>query len=148
MVWCTYNYDNLPIIKVTFNGSLKNEEEYTTFTKTWLDIEEKKTPYYFIFDTTNMGMINISYCYKISKFIKQLKKTQTHLKKSIIIVKNTYIKSLIYIVFKCTKPISPVYIFDINSDKLVQEEIENCNNKNIETMLSDYIKYFTFINNK
>ena len=132
MSWCIYNYDKLPIVKVSFNGGVKNDEDYNMFTQKWLELEEKKTPYYFIFDTTNMGMTNINYCYKISKFIKSLKKQKTYLKKSIILVKNSYIRSLIYVVFKCTKPISPVYIFDINSDVLVLDEIENCSERNIE----------------
>ena len=148
MAWCIYNNDKLPIVKVTFNGSIKTEEDYNNFTKKWLELEEKKDQYYFIFDTTNMGMTNISYCYKISKFIKKLKTQKTHLKKSIILVKNKYIRSLIYVVFKCTKPISPVYIFDINSDNLVQDEIENCNIKNIENILIDYKTKFTFVDNK
>ena len=149
MVWCTFNTDNSPVIKVVFNGSLKNEEEYNTFTKKWLELEEKKTPYYFIFDTTTMGMINISYCYKISKFIKEIKnRKEKYLLKSVILVKNTYIRSLIYCVFKITKPISPVYIFDIKTDELVKEEIENSRQNNIDQILEDYKKYFTFVDNK
>ena len=61
-----------------------------------------KVPYIFVFDTTEVGMVNMKYSNKNDDFIKELKRQENqYLKGSIIIVKNKYIKFLLKFIFLC-----------------------------------------------
>ena len=117
-MWAKYDYSKLPIINVSFNTNIKDEEEFKLFLKEWLELYKKQKDFTFVFDTTNVGLINISYCFKLKKFIGELKQLpKQYLQKSIIIVSNKYIKHLLNIIFKITKPLATVYIYEINSNK-------------------------------
>ena len=148
-MWAKYDYSKLPIINVSFNTNIKDEEEFKLFLKEWLELYKKQKDFTFVFDTTNVGLINISYCFKLKKFIGELKQLpKQYLQKSIIIVSNKYIKHLLNIIFKITKPLATVYIYEINSNKNdIGENIDididkNINidiNKNINIKLNENI---------
>jgi hypothetical protein len=137
-MWAKYDYSKFPIVNVSFNSNIKDEEEFKLFLKEWLELYKKQKDFTFVFDTTNVGLINISYCFKLKKFIGELKQLpKQYLQKSIIIVSNKYIKHLLNIIFKITKPIAKVYIYEINSkdddkDKDIDKEINIEKNINIE----------------
>ena len=106
-MWAHYDYSNYPNVKVNFEENIKDESEFTDFLNKWLELYKKQQKFTFIFDTTNVGLIHVSYCYKLKKFISQLRQLPNqYLEKSIIIVSNKYIKHLLGIIFKITKPLA------------------------------------------
>jgi hypothetical protein len=76
----------------------------------------------------------------MSKFIKELKKRDKQfLKKSLIIVKNKYIRFLLNIVFSITKPIADVFLFSDTNDHIIKEDIQNIQTqRDLDTVLEDY----------
>jgi hypothetical protein len=146
-MWCKIDKTNFPIIKISFSADKQIEEEFDIFLDEWLQLYEDKCEFYFIFDTCSLGLLNVKYAYKMSKFIKKLKKTEIqYLKKSIIIVKNKYISFLLNIVFSITKPVADVYLFDSKSDKMIKDDIENiCSETLFEQVVHDYKQNLTLI---
>ena len=111
-----YNYDDLPIVKVTFNEGPNSLEEYDDFINKWLELYDKKQNFTFIFDTTNMKNPAYKYALKMSQFIKKLKKKDIqYLEKSIILINSNNIKYLLDGIFLIQKPVAPVYIYNINN---------------------------------
>ena len=139
-MWCVIDKTNFPIIKISFNSEKQVEEEFDEFLAEWLKLYEEQQEFYFIFDTCDLGMMNVKYAYKMSKFIKELKKRDKQfLKKSLIILKNQYISFLLNIVFSITKPVANVYLFSDHSDKLIKEDIENIKTpSDFENTIEDY----------
>ena len=139
-MWCIIDKTNFPIIKISFNSEKQVEEEFDEFLAEWLKLYEEQQEFYFIFDTCDLGMMNVKYAYKMSKFIKELKKRDKQfLKKSLIILKNQYISFLLNIVFSITKPVANVYLFSDHSDKLIKEDIENIKTpSDFENTIEDY----------
>ena len=74
IMWAHFNYVNYPIVEVLFDKNIENENEFKEFLETWLELYKKKKNFSFIFDTCNVGCINISYCSKLKNFINDLKK--------------------------------------------------------------------------
>ena len=95
-------------------------------------------------------MLNVKYAYKMSKFIKEIKKRDKQfLKKSLIIVKNQYISFLLNIVFSLTKPVANVYLFSNTDDKIIKEDIHNIKSESeFETVIEDYKINFSVILSK
>ena len=149
-MWCNIDKTNFPIIKVSFNSDKQVEAEFDSFLDEWIKLYNQKEEFYFIFDTCELGMLNIKYAYKMSKFIKELKKRDTqYLKKSLIIVKNQYISFLLNIVFNITKPVANVYLFSDTNDKIIKEDINNIKTHlQFETTLEDYKINLTVIRSK
>lgn len=147
--WCMVNKDNFPIVKVCFNSRIQTEEEFEYFINEWVKLYEDKKDFYFIFDTRRIGMINMKYTYRISKFIKELKRRDVqYLKKSIIIVKNKPIQLLLNIVFGITKPVAPVYLFS-NNDPVVADDIDNIKTEyDFTNVITDYTSKFSVIKSK
>ena len=118
-----FNYDNFPNVYVTF-GKLNSNEEFNILTNEWLRLYEQKIPFTFIFDSSNLEVYNIKYSFKMSAFIYRLKKEPIqYLQKSIIIVNNSFIQSLLDLIFFIQSPVAPVYIIkDIN---YVQKILDN-----------------------
>lgn len=105
-----FNYDNFPNVHVTF-GKLNSNEDFNILTNEWLRLYEQKIPFTFIFDSSNLEVYNIKYSLKMSAFIYRLKKEPTqYLQKSIIIVNNSFIQSLLDLIFFIQSPVAPVYI--------------------------------------
>jgi len=128
-MWANYNYSNFPIVKVDFNNSINNDNEFKDFLVNWTLLYQNKKDFSFIFDTTKVGFVNPKYCFKMTKFIWKLKKfPHQYLQKSIIIVSNSYIKYLLHIIFKIQKPVAPVYLYSTKTTvnyKLLLKKIEN-----------------------
>lgn len=118
-----FNYDNFPNVYVTF-GKLNSNEEFNILTNEWLKLYEQKIPFTFIFDSSNLEVYNIKYSFKITEFIYKLKKEPIqYLEKSIIIVNNSFIQSLLDLIFFIQSPVAPVYI--IKDPNLVQKILDN-----------------------
>ena len=118
-----FNYDNFPNIYVTL-GKLNSNEEFNILTNEWLRLYEQKIPFTFIFDSTNLEVYNLKYSFKMSEFIYKLKKKPIqYLQKSIIIVNNSFIQSLLDLIFFIQSPVAPVYI--IRDPDSVQKILDN-----------------------
>ena len=118
-----FNYDNFPNVHVTF-GKLNSNEDFNILTNEWLRLYEQKIPFTFIFDSSNLEVYNIKYSFKMSAFIKRLKSQPVqYLQRSIIIVNNSFIQSLLDLIFFIQSPVAPVYI--IRDSNNVQKILDN-----------------------
>ena len=149
-MWCKFDKTNLPIVRISFFNHDQIEKEFDDFLDKWLKLYEAKENFYFIFDTRDLALLNIKYAYKMSNFIKELKKKdEQYLKKSIIIVKNKYIQFLLNIVFSITRPVADAYLFSNHSDKLISDEIENIKTeKQFLDVIEDFKSSFSIIKSK
>jgi len=149
-MWCNIDKSNFPIIKVSFNSNKQVEAEFDSFLDDWVKLYNEEKEFYFVFDTCELGMLNVKYAYKMSKFIKELKKRdKQYLKKSLIIVKNQYISFLLNIVFNITKPVANVYLFSDTNDKVIKEDIQNIKTpQDFDTTIKDYEINLTVIKSK
>ena len=121
-MFANYNYDNFPIVFITFSESINSETEFDQFLNDWLILYHNRKDFSFIFDTRNMKNINIKYAIKMTLFIKNLRKQPYHyLQKSLILVNDKNIKRLLDFVFTLQSPVAPVYLWHINSDEYDKE---------------------------
>jgi len=124
--------NKFPRIDMKFNY-ITNDNEYALFEQGWLNLYKEKKDFHFNIDVTNIISANIKYAFKLSSFIKFIKKNikVQYLKYSIIIVNTTFVKYLLNIIFTISSPVAPVYI--INKDDYYMEINEDINNnKKIE----------------
>ena len=116
-MFAQYNYDNFPVVFVTFSESINSETEFDQFLNEWLLLYHNRRDFSFVFDTRNMKNIPIKYAIKMTLFIKNLRKEPYHyLQKSLILVNDKYIKRLLDFVFTLQSPVAPVYLWQINSN--------------------------------
>ena len=106
-----------PLVIIKFKDTIESDEELQNFEKIWLDLYEDKKEFIFLFDTSELGYVNVQYCYKLKKVIDKIRSQEYHyLRKSIIIVSNVYIKHLLTLIFNITKPVATVYIYNSEND--------------------------------
>jgi hypothetical protein len=130
-----------PIVKFKFGKTIKNMEEFEELKKCWLKQYLKKQNFFVVFDTSEMEKLPMHYLYKLSKFAGDLKKLNPedqHLKASILLIKNDFVRKLYGIYLKLQKPISKIYIVKemkdvniildmlINNKKVVGYKEYNC----------------------
>ena len=131
-MFCEYNLDSFPIVKVSINGIPQNNE-FDEFLQGWLDLYNRNEFFTFIFDIRDIGDINIIYCFKMSLFIKNIRKENPqYLEKSIILINNEKIKNLLYIIFTLQGPVADVFI--INTEENINDihsKIDTINTDNI-----------------
>ena len=116
-MFAKYNYDNFPIVFVSFSESINSETEFDQFLNEWLILYHNRKDFSYIFDTRNMKNISPKYAIKMTLFIKSLRKEPYHyLQKSLILVNDKHIKRLLDSVFTLQSPVAPVYLWQINSN--------------------------------
>ena len=116
-MFAQYNYENFPIVFVSFSESINSETEFDQFLNEWLILYHNRRDFSFIFDTRNMKNISPKYAIKMTLFIKNLRKQPYHyLQKSLILVNDKHIKRLLDFVFTLQSPVAPVYLWQINSN--------------------------------
>tara|TARA_Y100001958_G_C21075210_1_gene433386 strand:- start:94 stop:558 length:465 start_codon:yes stop_codon:yes gene_type:complete len=116
-MFAQYNYDNFPIVFVSFSESINSETEFDQFLNEWLILYHNRQDFSYIFDTRNMKNISPKYAIKMTLFIKNLRKQPYHyLQKSLILVNDKHIKRLLDFVFTLQSPVAPVYLWHINSN--------------------------------
>lgn len=135
-----FNYKYFPYIIIKFNGTIKNDKDFYNFLNNWSQINNSKYEYLLIFDTTEMALVNIKYCFLMAIYIKKLKleikkNNKTYLNKSIIIIKNNYIKYLLDLVFYIEKPIANVYLTNNKLDDIIYKNSNILNEKNLQNNL-------------
>ena len=141
-MFAKYNYDNFPIVFVSFSESINSENEFDQFLTEWLLLYHNAEDFSFIFDTRNMKNIHIKYAIKMTMFIKNLRKQPYHyLQKSLILVNDKYIKRLLDFVFTLQSPVAPVYLWQIDSDELDKEYLINTLNSINRVDLKDDMIY-------
>ena len=127
-MFANYNFDNLPLVYVTFSENIDSENDFDTFLDAWLQLYMDGNDFSFVFDTRLTRDINIKYCIKMALFIKKLKKVDYHyLQKSLILVNNSSIKNLLDFIFTMQSPVAPVYVW----------ETDEINNENIRLKCSE-----------
>ena len=108
-MFANYDYNKFPIVKVTFNGTIINEQDFILFTEQWLQLYEDKKEFTFIFDVKDIGLINPYWSYKVATFISQLKEQpKQYLRSSKIIHANSFTMYLLWLVFTIQVPVSIV----------------------------------------
>ena len=118
-MFANYNYDNFPIVKVTFEEGPNSNEEFEQFTQKWLELYDKCENFTFVFDTTMMRNPEYKYSLKMAQFIKKLKKREIqYLEKSIILINSNKIKYLLDGIFLIQKPVAPVYIYNVENGNI------------------------------
>jgi hypothetical protein len=121
-MWATFDDSGFPKIKITLNGVPENNNDFTDFLTKWDSYngsQYNNEKYVFLFDTTNVGMVNPKYAKKMGDFIKDLKKKPQHLKASVIKCNSSYTRFLLRIIFWLQKPVANVYIISNNDDRIV-----------------------------
>jgi hypothetical protein len=134
-MWADFSYKQQNVI-VKFSNTIENEEDYNLFIRKWMELYSNKNDFNFVFDTTNVGLVNMEYVFKMKKFIKKLKEFPRHyLKWSIIIVSNKYIRYILNMVFMFQKPVATVYIYNhedtepLDYTKLINDVINHNHDK-------------------
>ena len=72
-MFTNFDYSYFPYVIVKLNDTIKDDDDFNYFLNKWSDLYENKKNFIFIFDTTNVGLPQIKYCFKLSFFIKELK---------------------------------------------------------------------------
>ena len=127
-MFAQYNYDNFPVVFVTFSESINSETEFDQFLNEWLILYHNRQDFSYIFDTRNMKNISPKYAIKMTLFIKNLRKQPYHyLQKSLILINDKNIKRLLDFVFTLQSPVAPVYLWHINSNdsENINDEYDN-----------------------
>ena len=119
-MWATYDDSEFPIIRVNLQGKIQNNVDFCNFITTWESYNLRRSEYIFIFDSREVGYVNIKYAFKMANFIKELKRKEQYLKSSIIIVENKYIRFLLNLIFKLQKPVADVYMTRDASETHIQ----------------------------
>ena len=124
-MWAEFNEVGYPIIEVSMKGTIKNDQEFKEFTDKWLSYYELGRPFVFIFDTTQVGFVNIKYAFKMASFIKELKKRENQiLKYNVIVTKSLWVKMLLKMIFAIQSPVAPVEMrtdFEIDLENLLNK---------------------------
>ena len=116
-MWSKFNYDNLPIVNVEFDGIIENNNDFVFFINEWEKLYNKKEDFEFVFDTSGCGIINPKYSLYMAHYIKKLKKKPIqYLKKSTIYVYHKTILHLLNLVFYFEKPVAPVHLIFKNNN--------------------------------
>lgn len=106
-----YDYTEFPLVKVSFDGTIQNEQDFFMFTEQWIKLYEDQKEFNFEFDMKNMGLVNPYWSYRMATFISELKKREIHyLTSSKIINVNNFTYYLLKIIFAIQSPVAPVFI--------------------------------------
>ena len=135
------DYEKNNIVKVVFNSSIKDDNDFDKFIEEWLYLYNLQKEFIFIFNTTNVGYIPIKYSLKMSAFIKNLKsKDYQYLKKSIILVQSNFVKNMLDLIFYIQPPVAPVYLTQN------KEDINNILNENFSENIVIILPGKSFLN--
>lgn len=128
-----YNFDlsNFPIVKVKLIGKIENDNDFKSFTKEWEELYNYNENFIMIFDTSEIGNVNLKYCFLLSYFIKKLKKKNPqYLSFSLIYTPSSYIEKMLRFIFYLSSPIAPVYIIKKFETDYVDNLINNIKSEN------------------
>ena len=111
MGFASYDVSRFPVVQVTFHPCVPSTTEFQNFLNQWLQLYTRKEMFTLVFHTHQMKMLPVHLCFKMSRFIKKLKRQpQQFLKRSVIIVNSKFTRGLLNIIFALQKPVAPVFI--------------------------------------
>ena len=122
-MWATFDDSNFPYVNIKMRGVPENDEDFQNFITTWdsYNLQRNHVPYIFIFDTREVGFVNIKYAFRMSSFIKQLKTSEhQYLRGSIIVTGGVWSRFLLKIIFWTQRPVAPVYLTDNNNEDFIK----------------------------
>jgi len=139
-MFAEFDYSNAPVIGVKLNNHIESNDDFNNFLNNWLELYKKKEEFIFIFDTTTVGYIPVKYCYRMAKFISELKQLdKQYLKRSFIIANSWIVKLLLRLTFNLQSPVAPVYIIRTHELSLaMNQDIEDIKSLS----LYDYYAYY------
>tara|TARA_B110000261_G_C12808543_1_gene247332 strand:+ start:73 stop:483 length:411 start_codon:yes stop_codon:yes gene_type:complete len=109
-----------PLVQVNLAKTIESNEDFENFLNQWLKYYEEKKEFTFIFDTANVEFPPIKYCFKMSNFIRKLRKQEKqYLQKSIIIVKSKTVKRLLGLIFFLQAPVAPVDMTEDTKENII-----------------------------
>jgi len=136
-MFANYNYKDYEkknIVKVVFHSNIIDDNDFDNFLSSWLQLYDIQKDFIFIFDTTKVTYVPIKYCFKMSAFIKNLKKKNyQYLQKSIILVQSNFVKNMLDLIFYIQPPVAPVYLTQNKED--INDILNNDISHNIVTIL-------------
>jgi len=107
----SYDEEKFPIVIFKFDGHIQSNSDFDLFLKKWEDLYKYNKKFILVFDTLNMDFPHIKYCFKMTAFIKKLrKKDPQYLQKSYIITENNFVVSLLKLIFFIQPPVANVYL--------------------------------------
>ena len=122
-MWATFDDSNFPYVNIKMRGVPENDEDFQNFITSWdsYNLQRNHVPYIFIFDTRDVGFVNIKYAFRMSSFIKQLKTSEhQYLRGSIIVTGGVWSRFLLKIIFWTQRPVAPVYLTDNNNEDFIK----------------------------
>lgn len=123
-MWSVYDYTDFPTVNVHFIGSLRNDTDYNNFIDKWIELYNQERYFKFIFNTKDCGYVNIKYAFRMTSFIKKLKRRdKQYLQSSVIIYYSSWIKFLLRFIFSIQSPVANVYL--VNGNNLTLEKRRN-----------------------
>ena len=122
-MWATFDDSNFPYVHIKMTGVPENDDDFQDFLTKWdsYNINRNQLPYIFIFDTRDVGFVNIKYSFRMSSFIKQLKSSEhQYLRGSIIVTGGFWSRFLLKVIFWTQRPVAPVYLTDNSDPEFIQ----------------------------
>ena len=134
-MWAEFNYAGYPIVEVNMKGTIKDDAEFESFLKEWRELYEQRD-FVFIFDTRDVGFVNMKYALRMANFIKELKtRDYQKLRYNAIITGNWWTRMLLKLIFKLQSPVAPVEYHvkpdTIDLEKLLNKANEGCLKVNV-----------------
>lgn len=126
-MWADFNKTELPKVLITLNGNI-DEESFEHFIQEWTSLISNNEEYYFIFETEKCEYVNVKYLFKMAAFIKKVKKLpEQKLQRSIIIMRNSALKTLLKLLFSVQRPTADVYICNSSEEAFMIDTIIKTN---------------------
>jgi hypothetical protein len=106
-----FDYDRFPIIKVTFQSTIKDKEDFQSFLQEWENLYDLNEEFEFIFDTKAIESVSLTYIPKlISHMMRIRKEKKPMLTKVVVQLNSEFVNTLLNMVFKVYKPFCEVVI--------------------------------------
>ena len=132
-MFAQFDNSKFPLVQVNLAKTIESNEDFQNFLDEWMKYYNEKKDFTFIFDTTDVGFPPIKYCFKMSSFIKKLRREEKqYLQKSIIIVKSKTVMRLLNLIFFLQAPVAPVEMTEDEKEKV----LENPENINVKKLIA------------
>ena len=119
-MFAQFDNSKFPLVQVNLAKTIESNVDFQNFLDEWMKYYNEKKDFTFIFDTTEVGFPPIKYCFKMSSFIKKLRREEKqYLQKSIIIVKSKTVMRLLNLIFFLQAPVAPVEMTEDEKEKVL-----------------------------
>lgn len=113
-----------PVVVFEFTSEPITDADFGCFLNEWEELHTRPSPFTLIFDTTRMAIPHPKYCIKMAQFIKKIRRIEPQrLTRSVIVVQNQTIATLLELVFYLQPPVAPVYLTCETDVGLVEAEL-------------------------